>query len=193
MKNITKNVLMTLTALTAAITIAGAQSSSTGATVSASVQASSSATATMPIMKEGVKDMRDQMHASNTEERKEMNARASAMAQNRIVLMVQRLEAREKHLQSDLARLVAYVKSNSSTTPASVTKAVASGAAAESAVASVQVYASSTVTVNNKDTIKSAIKKAQDAIKTFQDDVKAALKNQKIDRSMWDLKANKKI
>jgi hypothetical protein len=142
---------------------------------------------------DNAREERDQMRASNTEERKELNERSRAIVQNRVALIAQRLDAAQNHLQNALTRLTTYVSTKASGTPSSLTKATASGAASASAIASLQAYASTTITVDNKDSIKSATKTAQDAIKTFQDDLKAALEVIKVDKSMWDLKANKKM
>ncbi len=130
------------------------------------------------------KDKREAMRASNTEDRKELKASSRDMAKKKMEEIVKKLDAVENRLQIELSKLIAYVTAKSSTTPPSVTKAIASGAAAASAVASLQLYASTTVTVENKDNIKSLIKIAKDTIKTFQIDLKAALETMKIDRSM---------
>lgn len=148
---------------------------------------------------EDARGKREDMRASNTAERKEMNERSRDLAKNRVGQAVERLKMVTVHLENALTRTEKFIadrKASStvdmSASDALLVKAKASLANVKSGIAGVEVMvsASTTLTVENKDAVKVAVKSVQDNVKIFQDDLKALLSNLK-DRSMWDLKSAK--
>ena len=136
-------------------------------------------------------EKRDDMRASNTEERKEMKERSRDLAKNRVGQVAERFKLVTVHLENALTRTEKFIsnKKASSTVDMSaadalLVKAKSSLANVKSGIAGVEsmVSASTTLTVENKEAIKVAVKSVQDNIKTFQDDLKNLLTSLKTNK-----------
>lgn len=150
---------------------------------------------------EDARGRREDMHASNTVERKEINERSKELAKNKISQTVERLKMVTEHLENALIRTEKFITDKRASSTADMTsintllaKAKTSLVNVKNGIAGIEasVSASTTLTVENKDSIKSSVKAVQDNIKTFQDDLKNLLNALKIRNNQgWDLKANK--
>ena len=152
------------------------------------------------IMQE-MKGKREDMRASNTEERKELKQKSKDIAKERLSTIVNRLDMMDEHLQNALSRINVFIDNHNASSTATggmiskssplLAKAVISGTAAHAAVMNVHVYAnaSTTLDVGTKELAKQSVMTAQEALKTFQVDLKAAVKDMV---ATYDLKANKK-
>ncbi len=148
---------------------------------------------------EDARGKREDMRASNTAERKEMNERSRELAKNRVGQAVERLSMVADHFSGALDRLEKFVNEKKASTTVDMSKYEAMLTKAKSSLATVKTNLDATksllastgeVTVENKTALKLSVKTTQDSVKVLQSDLKT-LSNSLRDRSMWDLKSAK--